>query len=103
MATDHDFLTFTTTQHSTVISWPSRLHTQQDFMEVFPDPQSDLGVAAEGLGGVRASLPAARRELSHPTTIAPRRQHLPEEQEIRKTANANFAAAPIFPRRWGEP
>lgn len=77
-----------------------------------PGSQADLGAAAEGLGaGERAQAP---RELADPTATAaassassgcspaaPRSMHLPEEQEIRKTANANFAAAPIFPRRRG--
>lgn len=56
-------------------------------------------IGAAGLGAGKASareLPSRR----HPATAPPRRLlHLPEEQEIRKTANANFAAAPIFPRR----
>lgn len=72
-----------------------------------------MGVAAEGLG-VGGKTPQAALELADPTTTAAassgssgcspaatRSMHLPEEQEIRKTANANFAAAPIFPRRRG--
>ena len=65
--------------------------------------------AAEGLGVGKP--PQAPLELADPTTTAasgsggspaaPRSMHLPEEHEIRKTANANFAAAPIFPRRRG--
>lgn len=64
------------------------------------------GVAAGARGGENSQ---AALELADPTATvaatggsgpaAPRSTHLPEEQEIRKTANANFAAAPIFPRR----
>lgn len=72
------------------------------------------GVAAEGrrewatsLGftrlsdPTRAAAPSSGRRGRRSSPAAPRSLHLPEEQEIRKTANANFAAAPIFPRRRG--
>lgn len=56
-------------------------------------------VRAAGLGAGKASAPELPSR-QQPATAPPRRLlHLPEEQEIRKTANANFAAAPIFPRR----
>lgn len=66
------------------LHWSSR--TQQQ-----PRPTTTAAASSGGGGGGSSSSSPA----------APRSMHLPEEQEIRKTANANFAAAPIFPRRRG--
>ena len=110
MATNHDFLTSTTEQSVQPVRQPNS--KPEKFMEVSRS-QSDLAGGSRGARGA-GKPPQGPRELADPPTTAaassggggsspaaPRSVHLPEEQEIRKTANANFAAAPIFPRRRG--
>lgn len=106
---NHDFLTSTTTEQSALSV--SNLTQHQENARRFPDANQTWGGGSRGArggwvgGNVPPGSPGARRPTGRPparTAAAARPPgHLPEEQEIRKTANANFAAAPMFPRRRG--
>ena len=111
---NHDFLTSTTTEQA-LLSVTSLTQNEENSWR-FPDHSQTLGGGSRGArvggGGELPRLhrssptqqqprPPAAAASSRCSPAAPRSRHLPEEQEIRKTANANFAAAPIFPRRRG--
>lgn len=97
----HKTMTFSLPQQQS--SQPYQSATSLDTGKMhggFQIPIRPGGGQARGSGlGARPPAPA---ELAGAQAAAARPPgHLPEEQEIRKTANANFAAAPMFPRRRG--